>query len=147
MAYKKGYKIGFVICIIVFLVSMVWMARISLGFLIYEKTDASILDVSYHHSSSGKNIRNETRLKLSYTVNGETYRTSYTESGKTEYKVGEKKTVYYDPKNPEKVFAVPSPKGLVLPAIVMIGCAYCIIAGIINIKREKERKSKMQNNQ
>lgn len=143
MKSKFGKYIGLAFCIIVFLFAMVWLLKISAGYLFYEKTNAVITDVRYEYNGTARGfIRNKTKLKLSYTVSGESYGAELTESGKTAYQKGETKTVYYNPKHPEKAFAQLSGKGLVTPLIVILGSAYGIFAGFLNIKRAKDTAQK-----
>lgn len=83
------------------------------GKIFYEKTDAVITDVGYEYNQTARSfIRNKTKLKLSYTVGGESYGAEL------------------------------SGKGLITPIIVILGSAYGIIAGFLNIKRAKDAAQK-----
>ncbi|MBR4582155.1 MAG: hypothetical protein IKO32_13070 [Lachnospiraceae bacterium] len=83
------------------------------GKIFYEKTDAVITGVGYEYNQTARSfIRNRTKLKLSYTVGGESYGAEL------------------------------SGKGLITPIIVILGSAYGIIAGFLNIKRAKDAAQK-----
>ena len=79
------------------------------------------------------------RIEFRYEVNGAEHHSDL--SGVSEYKPGDKLTVYYNPDDPDQVTQT---KSIVLPAVIIAGGAAALIGGIVSIVLAVKRNRKLK---
>lgn len=98
-------------------------------------TDGVISSVRQSRDSDGNTMYTPT---VSYTVNGENYTTTPSYSSSTNYTVGNKQTVHYNPATPSEGVLRTSGAGLLVYMFPIIGLAV-IIVGIVSFVRDRRR--------
>lgn len=101
----------------------------------YEETTAKIVDVDYKQDSDGDWMASYT---YEYTVNGQTFRrkSNSSTSENIAHKVGDRVTIKYDPKNPNKIIE----SVWVCVLITGVGALFLVIGSAIIIVSIVQRK-------
>ena len=110
----------------------------------YVKTEATISKVDLveeaHTDANGDVVQATYKVTVKYTVDGKDYEEELGDMP-GEYKVGNKMTIYYNPKNPKEITQTIS---LVLPIVMIVGGVAAFAGGIVSgvnaIKRHKKMK-------
>ena len=79
-------------------------------------------------------------VRVKYTVNNKEYTGVFGEF--PEYKVGDKLTIYYNPKNPNQIT---QSKSMIIPIVLVIGGIASLIGGIASGVNAYKRYKKMKN--
>ena len=92
-----------------------------------------------HTDENGNTVDDVYNVYVKYTVDGKEYDTELGEL--SEYKVDDKITIYYNPKNPSQIT---QSKSLILPIVLIVAGIASLVGGIISglnaIKRYKKMK-------
>ena len=109
----------------------------------YKKTTATVTNVEIaqerYQESNGNQVEETYNVTIKYTVKEKEYEETLEDVSK--YKVGEKITIYYNPKNPKQITQT---KSLVLPIAIIIGGIASLIGGIISAMNAIKRNKKMK---
>lgn len=109
----------------------------------YIKTTSTVKEVilteDAHLDEDGNQVDATYSIKVGYTVDKKEYEAEL--DGMSKHKIGDKITIYYNPKDPSKITQT---KSLILPIIFIIAGIASLIGGIVSainaIKRHKKMK-------
>lgn len=109
----------------------------------YIETEATVSNVELieeeYTDSEGNTVDATYNVTIKYTVEGKEYEDQF--EGTTEYKVGEKTKIYYNPDDPSKTTQT---KSMVLPVVMVIGGIVSLVGGIVSavnaVKKHKALK-------
>ncbi len=86
-----------------------------------------VLTEEAHVDVDGNQVDATYDINVQYTVDGQEYEGVL--SGLSEYNIGDKITIYYDPKDPAQIT---QSKSLIVPIIMMVGGLAMFVGGIIS---------------
>ena len=109
----------------------------------YIKVESTISNVvlqeKEYYDNDGNFVDATYQLTIKYTVDGKEYTTTLDNMAK--YSVGDKMTIYYNPKNPAEITQV---KSLVLPIVIIIAGLASLTGGVISAVNAVKRYKKMK---
>lgn len=109
----------------------------------YIKIEATVLNVELEEDeyidTDGNQVEAKYNVTIQYTVDGKDY--TNTLENVSKYNVGDKTTVYYNPKDPTKITQT---KTLIIPIIMIILGIVSFVGGIISASNAMKRYKKMK---
>ena len=109
----------------------------------YIKIEATVMNVAEEEDITTDGDGNHTttiyNVTLNYTVDGKEY--TGTLDNVSKHKVGDKMTIYYNPKNPNQITQT---KSLILPVVIIIAGIGSLAGGIISAVNAVKRHKKMK---
>ena len=110
----------------------------------YIKTEATVLNIELledaYNNIDEKQDEKTYKATIKYTVDGKEYTTTLENVPK--YNIGDKTTIYYNPKDPSKITQT---KSLILPIVIIVGGILFLTGGIISLINAIKRQKKMRN--
>ena len=107
------------------------------------KTEATVTSSEIyeeaHTDSDGQRQEATYKVGLKYTVDGKEY--TNTLEGVSQYKVGDKMTIYYDPADPTRIT---QSKSLIIPLAIIAGGIAMLVGGIVSAMNAVKRYKKMK---
>ena len=109
----------------------------------YIKIEATVLNVELEEDeyidTDGNQVEAKYNVTIQYTVDGKDY--TNTLENVSKYNVGDKTTVYYNPKDPTKITQT---KTLIIPIIMIILGIVSFVGGIISASNAMKKYKKMK---
>ncbi len=109
----------------------------------YVKTKAAVINVKLFEEeyidANGDKVEATYSATVKYMVDGKEYEATLDNVSK--YKVGEKITIYYNPKDPSQVTQTIS---LILPIVIIVSGVAVFTGGIVSIVNTVKRNKKME---
>jgi len=110
----------------------------------YVKTEATVskveLEQEAYIDSVGDMVEATYKVSIKYTVDGTNYEEEL--GGLSQYKIGDKMTIYYNPSNPNQITQT---KSLIIPVVIIISGLAAFVGGIISGMNAIKRYKKMRN--
>ena len=109
----------------------------------YVKTEATVTDVTLeeeaHKDANGNTVEATYTVRVKYTAEGREYEGEL--GGMSEYKVGQKMTIYYDPADPGRITMTIS---LILPLVLIGAGAAACVGGAVSAANAIKRYQRMK---
>ena len=109
----------------------------------YIKIESTITNVEVYNEayidSEGNHVDETYTITVKYTVDGKEY--NGTLDNMSKYNIGDKMTIYYNPKDPSQITQT---KSMILPIVMIIGGIGAFVGGIISAKNAIARYKKMK---
>ena len=109
----------------------------------YIKTESTVrnvvMDEEAHTDANGDHVDASYTVTVKYTVDGSEYEADL--SGLSEYKEGDKMTIYYNPDDPSLITQT---KSLVIPLIIIAAGLAMLVGGILSAANAVKRYKRMK---
>lgn len=109
----------------------------------YIKIDATVVNVELIQESStdidGDYVEASYNANVTYLVEGKEYNATLENVSK--YNIGDKLTIYYNPKDPSQITQT---KSLILPIVIIVGGIVSLTFGIVSAVNAVKRHNKMK---